>query len=382
MGDGTRENPYIREDVLKLIENNGGKSEGLDLSGTVYEPGIDLSKLPLGGIILKHTSLLNVHFEHAELGDASFEDADLRYAHFDYAELDDASFEYADIRYSHFEKAMLRKASFEDADLRYAHFDYAESNDANFEDADLREANFNSTKLKRANFWNAAAIGANFTGAILEEAYFVEADLKNVRFKDAILKNAYLHGANLLGTNLTKEDLAVVEFSSDTIFDKIDWGDFSIGDNSNVKSAVDVYRRWKVWYNNAGYSDIAAKFYYREKEAYRKSLKLFSKSWNHRIALQLSYWVFGHGEGWKRILFWIAGVVLTFAFIFYIIGTLEPNTFLDCLYYSGVSFIALGYGSWVKSSFGLVKGLGVFETFLGFFIMTLLLVTFVRKWSR
>ena len=29
MGDGTRKNPYTREDVLKRIEENGGKAKGL-----------------------------------------------------------------------------------------------------------------------------------------------------------------------------------------------------------------------------------------------------------------------------------------------------------------------------------------------------------------
>jgi len=30
MGDGTKENPYTREDVLRLIEENGGTAKGLD----------------------------------------------------------------------------------------------------------------------------------------------------------------------------------------------------------------------------------------------------------------------------------------------------------------------------------------------------------------
>jgi len=33
MGDGTQENPFTREDVLKKIEENGGTAKGLDLSG-------------------------------------------------------------------------------------------------------------------------------------------------------------------------------------------------------------------------------------------------------------------------------------------------------------------------------------------------------------
>ena len=41
MGDGTRENPYTREDVLKTIEKHGGP-KGLNLAGKMFEEAIDL----------------------------------------------------------------------------------------------------------------------------------------------------------------------------------------------------------------------------------------------------------------------------------------------------------------------------------------------------
>jgi hypothetical protein len=37
MGDGTKKNPYTRKDVLRLIEENGGRTVGLDLSGKYFE---------------------------------------------------------------------------------------------------------------------------------------------------------------------------------------------------------------------------------------------------------------------------------------------------------------------------------------------------------
>ena len=53
MGDGTEKNPYTREDVRRLIEENGDTAEGLNLSEKVFEEGIDLSELDLSGIILR-----------------------------------------------------------------------------------------------------------------------------------------------------------------------------------------------------------------------------------------------------------------------------------------------------------------------------------------
>jgi hypothetical protein len=258
---------------------------------------------------------------------------------------------------------------------------------------DLRGLNLELIILTKAKFAVRFIRGTNITptdvGAQLQRAKLGRANLEGVSLRFASLQEADLSNTNLKGAYLSDAHLEGVrlyraQFDNTTNFQGVSWGDYKIGEELDGKFdlAVDAYRRLKVWYTQSGYSNIAAKFYYREKEANRKAAKLFSKSWNHRIALQLSYWVFGHGEGWKRLLFWIAGFVLLFALLYYVIGTLTPNTFLNSFYYSAVSFVALGYGSWVKEAAGWAKGLGVFETFLGFFMMTLLLVTFVRKWTR
>ena len=76
MGDGTKENPYTREDVLKLIEENGGTARSLDLSGKVFEAGIDLHDFDLKGIVLKDVQF-PVHFEGEKLVGAKFDGADL-----------------------------------------------------------------------------------------------------------------------------------------------------------------------------------------------------------------------------------------------------------------------------------------------------------------
>lgn len=200
------------------------------------------------------------------------------------------------------------------------------------------------------------------------------------------LKGLHLEGVNLEGTDLNHADLTGaymgrVRISNTTRLENVCWGNYILGEENKDESlplAIDIYRRLKRWYAEHGIYDVAGKFYYREKEASRK----VTPRLNDKVAGWLSWAFFGHGEGWKRILFWIVGFVLFFAFIDFCFGTLIPNTFLDCLYYSATSFIALGYGSWIEESWGFVKWVGVIETFLGFLMMTLLLVTFVRKWTR
>lgn len=257
------------------------------------------------------------------------------------------------------------------------------------EGVDLSGLDLKGIILKSAHLEGATLMDTQLKGADLGGANLEKADLSVANLEKADLRDAYLEGADLMGANLEGADLRYahlegaylegVEFPRDTRLDDVDWGNYILGEE-RIRGFVseDTYRRLKIWYTEHGIYDVAGKFFYREKEAERKG----ASRWNNRMAGWLSWAFFGHGEGWKRLLFWIAGFILAFAFTYFCLGTLTPNTFLSSLYYSAVSFIALGYGQWAPQPAGWVKGLGVFETFLGFFVMTLLLVTFVRKWTR
>ena len=71
MGDGTRENPFTREDVLRLIEENGGTAKGLDLSGKWFEREINLKGTILASVHLERADLVSAHLEEADLGEAN-----------------------------------------------------------------------------------------------------------------------------------------------------------------------------------------------------------------------------------------------------------------------------------------------------------------------
>lgn len=78
----------------------------------------------------------------------------------------------------------------------------------------------------------------------------------------------------------------------------------------------------------------------------------------------------------------MAAVVFGLAGAYHLWGTFNSSSFSDALYYSATSFTALGYGQWAPQPIGWAKGMGVAEAFIGVFMMALLLVTFVRKWTR
>ena len=203
----------------------------------------------------------------------------------------------------------------------------------------------------------------------------------------AHLNRANMGAVNIQGTNLeyayfndTWLDNPIISY--ETRLQNVNWGNYILAVETveYFNWAIDVYRQLKTWHTNAGIYDIAAKFYYREMEARRKA-----QSWK-RLHLKMWYWVMrmlcGYGEKPERVAISAAMVVLSLASIYFAIGTLTPNTFLNSLYYSAVSFTALGYGSWAPEPTGWVKGLGAFESFIGVFMMALFLVTFVRKMTR
>ena len=168
MGDGTKENPYTREDVLRLIEENGGTAKSLELSEKVFEAGIDLSDLDLHGIILTK-AIFPVHFERGMLMGANLHRTHL---------------EGARLWHTHLERAYLVGAHLED--------------DANLRGAHLEGANLQSANLK----------GADLTGAHLEGAQLTDVSLSS----DTKLHNVYW-GKNYI---LAEESHGPLDWAEDT----------------------------------------------------------------------------------------------------------------------------------------------------------------------
>ncbi len=359
MGDGTKENPYTRKDVLKLIEENGGKAEGLDLSSKIFEEGIDLSGIDLRLVILVAANLSKAHLEGIDLRRANLTGARLRHAH-----LEEANLQRANLG-----RANLRGAHLEGANLRYAH---------------MEEAN-------------------------LREGHFQQSDLRNNRLQEARLQRAQLQEADLTRASLNGANVHETQFSPHTKFVRVNWGDYIIGEEKKRQflQAADIYRQLKMWHINAGIYDTAGEFFFREMTAKRKNswwqgnkskplIQLFHPfkpkelsraifprkplhwAWSKFISL-----ICGYGEKPYRVALWAASVILGSTLIYFLIGSVwKWWAFWDSLYFSAVSFTALGYGSWLKINNDWIRGIGAFESFIGVFSIALFLVTFTRKMTR
>ncbi len=406
-----KQKPLTREDVLKAIEENGGKAEGLDLSNRRFVEPIDLSDVDLSGIKLINTHLFRANFNGSNLDRAIIQKAYLGYATFN--------------------PLNSKGASLQGVDLRWANL-----HDAEFRGADLTAAQFQETPVQ------AVVHPPELQGKLLEllPASLERTDFRGSNLFRANFKGCYFYGTKLEGAYIRGADILEAHL------EEADWGNYIIGEENkkDFYSAVHYYRRLKTWYTTSGISDTAANFYYREKEANRKALKWCSKSsFRHRLALEIIRGTFGYGERWWNVLYWIAALILLFTFTYlailatwewwqiipswviglivlfacinsamsltwvswkrfpvwlmglvllfcagYFIGESVSNArlFGNALYFSAVSFTALGYGEWVNLNNDLtsdiIRGFGAFESLVGISMMALLLVTFFRKWTR
>jgi hypothetical protein len=263
----------------------------------------------------------------------------------------------------------LRGALFREAKLQGARLVRANLQRADLSRTELEGAYFLETNLRAADLWVSDLQGAHFLQANLQRADLQWSDLQGADLGQADLRRARLAGASLRDANL----------------EGANWGDYVLGEEikGDYDDAASCYRALKQRHTEAGMYDVAGEFHYREMEARRK---LAAEWWDGRLRYALTLnalrFLYGYGERPERVIGWAAAVVFGLALIHWVFGTVAGG-FLEALYFSAVSFPALGYGDWSPEPQGWAgRFLGAGESFLGVFMMALFLVTFTRKMTR
>jgi len=344
-----------RADVIRLKRQHG-RRDGLDLRRADLHQ-TDLSRLKLSGARLSAANLRGADLHHANLEGARLQNADLQGADLRRANLQGANLLRADLQGSHLRDVNLLGASLHDANLQRT----------DLRDAKLQGAHLVGAKLQGADLTFANLGGARLSLADLQGAYLWHANLQGAGLWHASLQRARLWHANLRDANL--EDVR--------------WGDYVLGEEIDgyFDDAASAYRALKQRHTEAGMYDIAGEFHYREMEARRK-LAWKERRLPYASAMYFLRFLYGYGERPERVIGWVVAVILGLALVHWAFGTVERG-FLEALYYSAVSFTALGYGSWAPEPQGWAgKFLGVGESLLGVFMMALFLVTFTRKMTR
>jgi uncharacterized protein YjbI with pentapeptide repeats len=265
--DNVQTRPLNRNDLAKLIEENGGTGEHIDLRGLDLS-GIDIRGMQLGRVWFNGCNLKGALAQPmVTSGGQELTPWDLAYGHV--LEEHQAGKRVGDceVTPTNLEGAFLLGADLSKADLRWANLSDAALVGCNLDGASLAHTDLSKSKLNQASLERTNLRSAILDGASLEYSRVVDADLSGASLKGVSLEGVFL-------SPLTK-------------LDGVQWDDAFISPlelNGDYESAAQQYRQLKEWYDRAGKRDIAGKFHYREREAERKAewqsiKKGFSSIW-------------------------------------------------------------------------------------------------------
>ncbi|NQW18700.1 MAG: pentapeptide repeat-containing protein [Chloroflexi bacterium] len=391
--------PLDRVTLEKLIEANGGVADllrlgGLDMTGIDLR-GLDMSGCYLQGAVLERAIMFPLIVLN---GDSPLTAGDLATGPVlqDWAEGKPSILNH-EIVPTGFRSTIATHANFRRADLRYVEFDNSKLHWADFREAHLPNASFRGAVLERVDLRDAVASDCDFSAA----------QFTNVKTTHVDLRDSCMAGADLSGTHFDTTFLTGIQWDEKFVVKQESVGEY--------QKSVIVYRELTRAHTTAGDRSLAGEFHYREEEAYRKQLTAeisprganagrvtinvaragargkFRSNVQPILTAQFARYVFGYGERPLRVLLGAALFIVLFSVWFYewhgidvsFDGAVEfIKQSARALYFSGVSFSALGYGEWVTRPTGWTRYLGVLESFVGVTTLALFLVTATRKWMR
>jgi len=254
--------------------------------------------------------------------------------------------------------------------------------DATFKgDGDFIDTSF----MSEDNFWNTTFEGdVSFAMAKLPPGGNLSFKVKhkgNLYFIGTFLENIYLE------LNLEKEvfiDFTNARFRNTQIEREVINGHILQEQNKDFSEAKEIYLLLKNNFHGIGrYND--------ESWAFKKEKDMERKSHCHLKSSHKWLWscflngIFGYGEQPGKVIVSAILVILLFASLFTIFGIsnvgIEFNTsnnFLDCMYFSTITFTTLGYGDF-RPLEGWGRILAGSEAFIGAFMMALFVYTFARR---
>jgi len=313
--------------------------------------------------------------------------------------------------YKHAEKKKCPHEALDGKDICYWHEERTDKNP--FEEIgtkDLRNLDLVEANLQGAHLMGAHLQGAHLAFSNLQEANLLGANLQRANLWRANLQRAYLIGANLQrasleGANLHGTDLHEAKFDDSSLWraelDEIVIGEM-FGDKEKdietklmeFEEASEIYHNLKNYFRNEGIYERSGNYYYREKVVERKIYK--QKNKGKYLGSLLLDLLCGYGEKPGRIIISSLSWIFLNSIMYFILGiekgvvevglSLQAGfcenaiNFLDCLYFSFVTFTTLGYGD--LHPVAITKAFAAVEAFTGAFMLALFVLTMGRKMMR
>lgn len=243
---------------------------------------------------------------------------------------------------------------------------------------------------------------ADLSRASLHNAHLYSVDLSGSCLLKADLSGANLHCANLSGCNLLGVNLKACQL------EHVNWGKspcqvqmarqaLRLGDRDKAISlyqeAEEIVRNIRKHCEARGLFDVAGEFFHQEMVFRRYQMPTLS--WQ-RLMSRLVDLVSGYGEKPIRIIFFSILFILLCSVFYFFYGisgggviirfdmtqsfAVNFRFWLDCLYFSVVTFTTLGYGD--LTPLGFSRFGAALEAFTGSFSLALFVVVFVKKMTR
>jgi hypothetical protein len=241
----------------------------------------------------------------------------------------------------------------------------------------LRKANLSATDLWRARFEGSEV------PLDLSHARFDNARLHETRFENVNLDGADFGHAILLGTTFRDASMKGARLGDVRRFDSVElrnvvWEVDKVNAHERAREwgkATRVYQAAKQAYTRQGDLDTAGELFFREMKCRRKG----AVTLRDRVSYTFLYLFWGYGEKPFRALVAAAVSIALFAVLYAIA---DPSWgFLRWLYFSAVSFTALGY-DWLPTPSDLMRVIGIVEAVWGLIMSGAFLVTLTRKMTR
>lgn len=267
----------------------------------------------------------------------------------------------------------------------------------------LRKANLQGVNLVRAG----SAQGYDLRWADLYRADMNQAHLFGIQLQHASLMKANLSGSNLHWANVEGCNLLGV-ILQDAKLEYVHWGNMLVqekqaktaeGSGSSEDSATyfqqaeEIYRKLRLETERQGLPQMAGVFFQHEMAMRRRQNPIYSPE---RIISKAVDLFCGYGEKPLRVIGFSLSLITLSALAYFFSGLsyaqgvigldlnqgLSDNVydFLECMYFSIITFTTLGYGDIVPTE--LSRIFAAIEAFCGSFTLALFVVVFVKKMTR
>ncbi|WP_255152196.1 pentapeptide repeat-containing protein [Halorarius halobius] len=255
-----------------------------------------------------------------------------------------------------------------------------------FRDARVPGGQFFDADLSDADFTNADLSGASFERAALNRAILTNADLREVAFSSALTGDARINEGTQFGAYCVYDPKSDAEPTANARWIE------QLSDP--LALAAEQYRTIEELARTNALPDLVSRSFVRRQEIHR---------YQHGQAGRRGRWlrataaraVLLYGESPWRVMAWSLGIIVAFAVAFPIGGWMRPAggapityseivtsplEFMNSLYYSTLTFTALGFGDFRPVGFG--RALTTLETGLGAVLLALLVWVFGRRAAR